>query len=133
MSKASPLTDTIATFPAYFVARSLSTTVSCWQCGHHVAKTSSSTGVETPAKSNGPALVCAVNSCSVSPTFYDALPTALLALLGTTLRDARPTATMIATTTSAITIHRISLRRSGLEERDAARLMIASPFGGRER
>src|ERR1700738_3309796 len=82
-----PLTATIASLPAYFAARSLRTSVSRWQCGHHVANTSSSTGVDTCARSNWPAFVAAVNVGAVSPTLSLESIGASDAALGTALRE----------------------------------------------
>jgi hypothetical protein len=73
------------------------TAVSCWQCGHHVAKISSNTGVGTWLSVNGPPVVETLKSGALPPTVRPAFcAIGVTAAFGTIELSA--TATTTATT-----------------------------------
>src|SRR5579871_698901 len=106
-----PVTPTKATLPAYCFESSFITVTSCWQCGHQLANTSSSTGVETLARSNGPAVVDTENDGAVCPTANCAFLLTAVALCGTRLAIA--TATIAPMMTTAIVAYRMVCLLSG--------------------
>src|SRR5450755_4205033 len=94
--------------------------VSCWQCGHHVAKTSRKTGVFAVDRSKGPAVVDTTNSGAVSPTLIVDCAWLSVADCGTTdgLRESTATVTTSAIAMMASVAYKIGLRPSSGGRRD---------------